>query len=520
MADQNLPAIPDIKIDAQGRMLPATLQEMWWMAKLFSKEGLCPKAYINKPESILVAWQFGAELGMGKFASLQNIATINGTPAIYGDAQLAVALDSGQVEDVEETFEGEPYISGEKENDNYTAVCTVKTKNGRVVTRKFSVRDAKRAKLWMKRGTQGGDTPWVGYWPRMMQMRARAFALRDAAPGALKGIRVREEIEHETPIEGEQKTFTSKAPETSTVSAASMENVPDEKMDAVVGEPVERFPNNLPEEYQKPAEPGPDAGMVMRDQILGNPGVIELQFQVGISHDEAVEFVTESASANGVDVDAILVNMPINIQSYINAASAYFQRPIMSKGKTPEPEPEPEPGPEPGPEPDPVPEKSSSGDKRFDQGLEDASLIIALGKLSKPEFEAAFKRPKSKEVMDKVLPENKKIIYNMWKKHNLGPCPFYKEEQPQLPIEDPKGNVHQHAGPLPLVPADYPPSPERKYSFALSNARKRHPDVAEEAREECKMGRLVMSEDGAKMWYEKIVEIMNRPSKKDKKNKK
>jgi len=51
------------------------------------------------------------------------------------------------------------------------------------------VEDAKRAGLWAKQG------PWTAYPKRMMQMRARGFALRDAFPDVLKGMITAEEAQ-------------------------------------------------------------------------------------------------------------------------------------------------------------------------------------------------------------------------------------------------------------------------------------------------------------------------------------
>jgi len=64
---------------------------------------------------------------------------------------------------------------------------------------RFSVADAKTAKLWGKTGSKGEPTPWVTYPDRMLKMRARAFALRDAFADVLKGLGIAEEmrdIEH------------------------------------------------------------------------------------------------------------------------------------------------------------------------------------------------------------------------------------------------------------------------------------------------------------------------------------
>ena len=57
------------------------------------------------------------------------------------------------------------------------------------VTRTFSAEDAKRA------GLAGKSGPWTQYPDRMMQLRARAFALRDTFADKLRGINVREEVQ-------------------------------------------------------------------------------------------------------------------------------------------------------------------------------------------------------------------------------------------------------------------------------------------------------------------------------------
>ena len=71
-----------------------------------------------------------------------------------------------------------------------TAICMV-LRSGRSepITRTFSIDDAKRAGLWQKPG------PWTDYPDRMLMMRARAFALRDAFPDVLMGLYLREEFE-------------------------------------------------------------------------------------------------------------------------------------------------------------------------------------------------------------------------------------------------------------------------------------------------------------------------------------
>jgi hypothetical protein len=53
----------------------------------------------------------------------------------------------------------------------------------------FSVMDAKQARLWGKQG------PWQQYPKRMLAMRARGFAIRDAFPDAMKGMITAEEAQ-------------------------------------------------------------------------------------------------------------------------------------------------------------------------------------------------------------------------------------------------------------------------------------------------------------------------------------
>jgi len=94
-------------------------------------------------------------------------------------------------EDVQEYFENEG-------TPNPVAVCVAQRKGRKPVIAKFSVEDAKRAGLWGKQG------PWTAYPKRMMQMRARGFALRDAFPDVLKGLITAEEA-HDYPDEAKPK---------------------------------------------------------------------------------------------------------------------------------------------------------------------------------------------------------------------------------------------------------------------------------------------------------------------------
>ncbi len=157
-----------------------SLDDMWRFAQYVVSSGLAPKSFNtdNPVAAVLVALQMGAELGLTPMASLQNIAVINGRPSVWGDAMLAVCRASGIFDEqvFDEHFEGQ--------GDQLTAVCTVRRlPNGKPTTRTFSMQDAKEAKLLEK------DGPWKQYRRRMLQMRARSWACRDAFSDAAKGFK-------------------------------------------------------------------------------------------------------------------------------------------------------------------------------------------------------------------------------------------------------------------------------------------------------------------------------------------
>jgi len=70
------------------------------------------------------------------------------------------------------------------------AVCQAKRRGyAKPTIATFSVADAKKAGLWGKSG------PWQQYPKRMLQLRARGFALRDAFPDVLRGLVTAEEAQ-------------------------------------------------------------------------------------------------------------------------------------------------------------------------------------------------------------------------------------------------------------------------------------------------------------------------------------
>lgn len=179
-----------------------TLPELQEFCTVLSKTDMVPKAYKDKPGDILVAMLHGQEVGLPHLQALQSIAVVNGIPSIFGDAALAMVRASGKLEDFDEWIEVDgkrqegpfPILKWASEEKDIVAFCRSKRSGmsrERITT--FSVDDAKRAKLWEKKGHNGFETPWCTVPQRMLMWRARGWNLRDQFGDVLKGLSIYEE---------------------------------------------------------------------------------------------------------------------------------------------------------------------------------------------------------------------------------------------------------------------------------------------------------------------------------------
>jgi len=175
------PALAPILSGQRGLEL-RSIEDMYRFAQYVVKSGFAPKG-VDTIESALVAMQMGFEIGLSPLQAIQNIAVINGRPSVWGDAVKGLVLATGACEDFREWFEHEDDLQ------KCVACCAIKRRGFSEVVRKFSMADAKLADLSKKTG------PWQQYPKRMLQMRARSWACRDAFPDALKGLFVAEEAQ-------------------------------------------------------------------------------------------------------------------------------------------------------------------------------------------------------------------------------------------------------------------------------------------------------------------------------------
>lgn len=193
------------------KLEPQNMDDAMKMATMLSSSAMVPACYKGKPADTLVAMMMGNELGLNPIQALQNIAVINGKPSIYGDSMLALVQNHPAFGGINEEFDEAAGV----------ATCTVWRKNGEKHEQKFSKKDAETAKLWGKSG------PWTQYPKRMLQMRARGFALRSQFADALAGLISREEAED---MPHEERDVTPKR----------------EEPKAVECYPADRFEENLP----------------------------------------------------------------------------------------------------------------------------------------------------------------------------------------------------------------------------------------------------------------------------------
>lgn len=158
-------------------LAPQSIDEAIRFAEIMSKSNLVPKDFSGNVGNILVAVQWGMELGLQPMQAMQNIAVINGRPSLWGDAVIALVKGSAACE----------YVVEETSDD--AAVCRVKRHGEPEQSRTFTKADALKAGLLNKQG------PWTQYPKRMLQMRARSWALRDVFPDVLRGMPIAEELQ-------------------------------------------------------------------------------------------------------------------------------------------------------------------------------------------------------------------------------------------------------------------------------------------------------------------------------------
>lgn len=159
---------------SMGRALfdPKTPEETWRLSEMLAQSNFIPDGYRNQPANIMVAMALGSEVGLAPLQSLQSICVINGHPAVYGDALLALVMSSPLCVSYEDGWDEESQCAFARTQRFGREPCE----------QLFSLDMAKRAGLLAKKG------PWQQYPERMCKMRARSWLCRDVYPDVLRGL--------------------------------------------------------------------------------------------------------------------------------------------------------------------------------------------------------------------------------------------------------------------------------------------------------------------------------------------
>lgn len=256
-------------------LVPKTMGEAIKFSKMLAASNMVPESFKGKPEDILVAVQWGSEIGLPIMSALQNIAVIQGKPVIYGDAALALVTSHRDYAGHQEWIEAD------------TAHCLIKRKVGAEIVeteRTFSSGNAKTARLAEK-------DVWKKYPARMLQMRARGYAIRDSFPDALKGIGIdddREDIKDITPANPLDAAFGEETPESEALGAPPV---------AITGASVPEVsekPDVSPERLEPPEE-----SRVW--ELILDAGIIEC-IDADMWYGEFIAAVDRAANEEGVPI--------------------------------------------------------------------------------------------------------------------------------------------------------------------------------------------------------------------------
>lgn len=298
----NLPAANVAPIPARHRprgMNLEGMQDCLRFAEVAVASGILSPAFMKAPDPIaaaFVAIQLGAEVGLSPMASLQNIAVINGRPGLFGPAMLAVVEASGLMENFEEWIEGE--------GDKMVAYCKVKRFGRPERVTAFSWADAVKARLPGKQG------PWTEYPKRMMQARARGFALKDVFPDVLAGLANTVEELQDIPAEPRDVTPTAVIP------------------------PKQSLPKPAPKPPIKVKVPGQPDALFPQDEGLD----AALKAAMDFMSDGINEGRTDVVGANVALLDRIIARLPHKADDVAELRAAAAMQEMIDAEKPEEPD--------------------------------------------------------------------------------------------------------------------------------------------------------------------------------------
>ena len=225
---------------------PQNLADCQVLAVVVARAGLFR---FKTPDEALVAMLYGLENGFSAIQALEGVYVVKKKPTLGGDLMLAKLRQSPLMLKWKQ-----PWYTGTEPNDDWTChVASLRKGETDWYETTFSVADAKRAKLWARRSSDGEAMPWITYPQRQMYYRALAFHARDFYPDVVKG-KIYEEV-RDYP-----ETLVSEAGEPA--PPAGELPPPDPLLEQALGGSTTIVPEKVP----------------VQEDSLGSPPVIEQDF--------------------------------------------------------------------------------------------------------------------------------------------------------------------------------------------------------------------------------------------------
>ena len=151
--------------DVQRMNLDARME----YAEQLATSGLIPTTFQKHPENVLVAIEWGRELGLSPIAAMKEIYVVHGQPSLSAKSMLGLARKAGH----------RVRIKGEDQQATCEIVRADDPEYTHSVT--YTLDDAKRAGLL-------GNTGWKNHPSTMLRWRAASECIRMACPEVLGGI--------------------------------------------------------------------------------------------------------------------------------------------------------------------------------------------------------------------------------------------------------------------------------------------------------------------------------------------
>lgn len=176
-------------------LVPQSLSEAMAFAEQLAKSTLVPDDFRGKPGNILMAVQFGAEVGLSPIQSLLGLYVIHGRVGMPGDTQMAIIRGSGELLGFRKWYDRE----------KKTGYCWMKRRGYGEWEDTFTEEDAMRVKVkerdaWIPLAQSDRYRNWP---QRMYPYRAQGFVARDLFGDILKGMKTEAELAEELMARGQ-----------------------------------------------------------------------------------------------------------------------------------------------------------------------------------------------------------------------------------------------------------------------------------------------------------------------------